>query len=499
MSEHRSCAKCGLSFPDLTPQFFSFNSPQGMCADCNGLGTKVEMDPVRIVPDPSVSIEDGAVVPWGRVREGIPGGQGRHSGGREALQDRPQATVVEALEGAPEGPPFRHRRRAGRAVLEVAQRKRDVPVPVRGSGERMLRRLRESTSEAVKRWASQFMSDRICPTCGGGRLRKEAAGVKVGGKSLVELTALTIRDAAGFSKPCGSKATAPSSPRRSSRKSATASASSSTSASATSPRPPRAVALRRRIAAHPARFPDRQRADRRHLHSRRALDRPPPEGQRQADRGAETPPGHRQLDSRRRARPGDDGGVGLDHRLRPRRRRPRRPRRRRRPAGADRGGREVADGAVSLRRARDSDPRCPPPGTGKAIRIAGAAENNLKGSTCRSPSGNSSASPASRAPGSPRSSIRSSTGRRQRPARLRPQYRTARRHQGLEHVDKVVDIDQTPIGRTPRSNPSTYTKAFDPIRDFFAMLPDPASAVSSPGASHSTSRAAAAKPARATA
>ncbi|MCC6738560.1 MAG: excinuclease ABC subunit UvrA, partial [Planctomycetia bacterium] len=199
MSEHRSCSKCGLSFPEMTPQFFSFNSPQGMCAECNGLGTKVEMDPVKIVPDPSLSLAEGAVVPWGRVHDARTGWDmdviNAVAKRFKVDFDKPWSKLTKDQQKA-------ILYGTGEERLELSWKGRHSSGTYRfrfeGVVNKMLRRLRESSSEAVKRWATQFMSDRECPQCEGGRLRKEALGVRVGGKTIVEFCALTIRDATEF-------------------------------------------------------------------------------------------------------------------------------------------------------------------------------------------------------------------------------------------------------------------------------------------------------------
>ncbi|NUN49782.1 MAG: excinuclease ABC subunit UvrA [Candidatus Brocadiae bacterium] len=475
LSEHRSCTHCGLSFPELTPQFFSFNSPQGMCADCNGLGTKVEMDPAKIVPDHAVSLEDGAVVPWGKVTEGRSG------------WDMDVITAVLKRFRIPLDRPWskltKDQQKAvlfgtGDERLELNWKGRHSSGTYRfrfeGVVNKMLRKLKESSSEAVKRWASQFMSDRICPTCGGARLRREAGGVKVGGLSLAELCALTIREAhdlLGGLKLDGNRAAI-------------------------------AAEILKEIRGRLGFLLDVGL-------SYLSLDRLAPTlsgGESQRIRLAsqigseltgviyildEPSIGLHQRDNAKligalkKLRDIGNSVIVVEH-----------DREMMEAAdwlldfgpGAGRhGGRLVAAGTpAEFGRAADSltaqylsgrreieIPAARRPGNGKAIRVVGARENNLKKVDVTFPLGRFVC--VTGVSGAGKSTLVNQILLPAASNAVNGSDLTVGAHGGIkgtEHVDKVVDIDQSPIGRTPRSNPATYTKAFDPIRDFFALLPE---------------------------
>jgi excinuclease ABC subunit A len=112
LSEHRACHHCGISFPEPSPQLFSFNSPQGMCPECSGLGTRMEMDPALVVPNPELSVNEGAVKPLGAVGEATTWGSDIVRAVARERGDRPQQALEVALRGAAAGDPVRHRRRA---------------------------------------------------------------------------------------------------------------------------------------------------------------------------------------------------------------------------------------------------------------------------------------------------------------------------------------------------------------------------------------------------
>ena len=108
-SEKFACLHCGLSMPELEPRSFSFNSPHGACPRCTGLGSQMEIDPELVVPDPSLSLNEGAILPWASGRDELL--RADHAGDRRALRDRPRRAVVRPA-GRPAGPvPVRHERR----------------------------------------------------------------------------------------------------------------------------------------------------------------------------------------------------------------------------------------------------------------------------------------------------------------------------------------------------------------------------------------------------
>ena len=201
MSEARSC--CGFAFPELDPTLFSFNSPRGMCPDCNGLGTVLAMDEDRVVPDRNLSIRQGAVLPWKNYF-----GTGE-SGGRSWGKLK-----VEALErqfGLDLDTPWRKLPKKQRdlclwgsdgveMVISWKSKKIQGAVTTEYEGllDGMMRRYMQTTSEAAKTLYAKFLTARTCTSCGGWRLKPEALHVKVEGRSIMDVTALTVREAREF-------------------------------------------------------------------------------------------------------------------------------------------------------------------------------------------------------------------------------------------------------------------------------------------------------------
>jgi excinuclease ABC subunit A len=198
-SEKMACADCGLSFPELTPQGFSFNSPQGMCVDCNGLGSRMEIDPELVVPDDSLTIDEGAIKAWGKEIS------------QKSSWSGLRTQILKQL-GVPFDVPWRRipKRLREQVLHGTGERQFSVRWAGKKGGKatfvmdwegvlpRLMRRFRETTSESAKRWYAQFLADTACSTCGGTRLRPESAAVRVGGRSIVELSALTIDQVRAF-------------------------------------------------------------------------------------------------------------------------------------------------------------------------------------------------------------------------------------------------------------------------------------------------------------
>ncbi len=192
-SEQNACPACGLSFPELTPQMFSFNSPHGMCPDCNGLGATAEFDPVLFI-EPDKTVAEGAVRTWGEV------GKKRSSGIHRA------ATQILEQFGHDLNTPWRDlSEECQHAILFGGVRVTWESQSDRGSwqgewetegvipGTR--RRYLQTRSEYMRRWYMQFMSQQPCATCQGRRLRPEATATTVAGKSIQEVTSMSICDA----------------------------------------------------------------------------------------------------------------------------------------------------------------------------------------------------------------------------------------------------------------------------------------------------------------
>jgi excinuclease ABC subunit A len=474
LSEHRACHHCGISFPEPTPQLFSFNSPQGMCPECSGLGTRMEMDPELVVPNPDLSVNEGAVKPLGAVGEGT-------SWGTDIVR------AVARERGIDLNKPWKALPAAQRKVILFGTGDERVRIQLKGSWGQgafkmryegainsMMRRMRETHSEEMRQYYQKFLSSRPCSACGGRRIRPEALGVKIAGKNIAEVTALSVADAYPFFDGLDLKG------------------------------------AEARIAAE---LLKEIRARLRFLLdvglSYLTLDRPAPslsggEGQRirlASQIGSELTGviyvldepsiGLHQRDNKKllaalqHLRDIGNTVVVVEH-----------DREAMEEAdwiidfgpGAGRhGGEVVAAGTpAEIMRSKGSltgrylsgaleieVPAERRRGDGRKVRLVGARENNLKDVTVEVPLGLFVC--VTGVSGAGKSTL---VNQILYPAVARALHDSDRpvgahtKVEGLREIDKVIDIDQSPIGRTPRSNPATYTKLFDLIRDFFALLPE---------------------------
>ncbi len=189
-SENLSCGYCGISFPSLSPQAFSFNSPQGMCHDCNGLGTQVAFDPDLVIPDKDLTLREGCLKPVGRIDDD------RNSMG--AVFHR---QVFNYLKIPMDKPWRKLTKNQQKTVLYGTGEKRyKINWGSHGTSQsryegllnRLMRRFRNTRSEGMKRWYSQFLANTPCTTCNGVRLRAESAAVRVGDATIVDVSSWTI-------------------------------------------------------------------------------------------------------------------------------------------------------------------------------------------------------------------------------------------------------------------------------------------------------------------
>jgi excinuclease ABC subunit A len=474
LSEHRACHHCGISFPEPTPQLFSFNSPQGMCPECSGLGTRMEMDPEMVVPNSDLSVNEGAVKPLGAVGEGT-------SWGTDIVR------AVARERGIDLNKPWKSLPAAHRKVLLYGTGDERVRIQIKGSWGQgafkmryegainsMMRRMRETRSEEMRLHYQKFLSSRPCSACGGRRVRPEALGVKLAGKNITEIAALSISQAYEFFGALelrGAEATI-------------------------------AVELLKEIRSRLKFLLD---VGLNYL----TLERPAPslsggEGQRirlASQIGSELTGviyvldepsiGLHQRDNRKllaalqHLRDIGNTVVVVEH-----------DREAMEEAdwlidfgpGAGRhGGQVVAAGIpAEVMKSKQSltgrylsgalEIELPAErrrGDGRKITVVGARENNLKDVTVEVPLGLFVC--VTGVSGAGKSTL---VNQILYPAAARALHDSDvpvgahTKVEGLKEIDKVIDIDQSPIGRTPRSNPATYTKLFDLIREFFALLPE---------------------------
>ncbi len=196
-SEHFACTDCGINFEEISPRMFSFNSPHGACPECNGLGSKLEIDTDFVVPDKHLSLNEGAILPWSK------------SGNKEnyyyqmlqAVADHYEFSMDTPFEDLPEnyqryilyGTPDRVQ-----FIFRRKNRQHKVNRRFEGVVKRMERLFMETQSNYMRNYVGKFMSDRKCPVCKGTRLRPEARSVTVGGKSISQVVEMPIKASKNF-------------------------------------------------------------------------------------------------------------------------------------------------------------------------------------------------------------------------------------------------------------------------------------------------------------
>jgi len=468
-SEKHACPVCGFSIGELEPRIFSFNSPFGACPECDGLGVKLEVDPDMVVPDATRTLQDGAVGAWepksSTYYQQLLESACRHFGismdvpyeelSAEQTQILMYGSMGEKIE-------FRYENEFGQV--------REAIVPFEGVIPNLQRRHLETSSDYIREQIEGFMSQKPCPVCKGHRLRQESLAVKVGERSISELTDLSILDAHRFVD--GLELT---------EREATI-----------------ANQIVKEIKAR-LNFLIDVGLDYLTL-SRAAGTLSGGEAQRirlATQIGSslmgvlyildEPSIGLHQRDNARLIRTlehmtklgntlivvehDEDTMLACDYIIDIG------------PGAGPHGGQVIAAGTPeevmqdpkSLTGAYLSGRKfipVPPErrkSNDKWLKIEGAKENNLKGVNVKIPLGMFVA--VTGVSGSGKSTLineilQKTLARDLNGAKVKPGEH--RRILGLEHLDKVVDIDQSPIGRTPRSNPATYTGVFDDIRDLFA-------------------------------
>ena len=213
-SEQYACLNCGISYAEIQPRNFSFNSPYGACSECNGLGTKLEFDPDLIIPDKTKSINGGALAPWKR------GGRGyilyyrwliRELSYRlkfdldtpfKKLPKHVQKIIFygekEIVGNRPEGHGLASSKPQGNGLASTGQSHSQSHKPFEGVIPHLERLFHQTDSDYLKEEISKFMSTLCCPACKGARLKLESLSVKINQKNISQITALSIKEAQAF-------------------------------------------------------------------------------------------------------------------------------------------------------------------------------------------------------------------------------------------------------------------------------------------------------------
>ncbi|GMV05155.1 MAG: UvrABC system protein A [Gemmatimonadota bacterium] len=479
-SEHYACTHCGTSLPELEPRQFSFNSPFGACAECGGLGTRKEVNPDLVVADGSISILEGVLLPWGEPsghlrRSVIPGlAEAYEFDANTPWAKLPAETRNAILNGSGQMKiRFPYKSGSGKFKGHYEDRWEGVVANV-------ARRYAETKSEGVRNQLEEYMSTLPCTSCHGSRLKPESLAVTVGGRSLGEIVDLSIAAAAGFfeSLPVGGKKAGALAPEiagpilkevverlRFLRDVGLDYLTLGRSAGTLSGGEAQRIRLATQIGS-------------RLVGVLYILDEPSIGlHQRDNDRLLETLKRLRDLGNTVIVVEHDEDTIRVaDHVVDLG------------PGAGRHGGEVVVSGPLDkvLAHPRSltgaylrGDREIPRPEARRkvdrkrALVVKGASGHNLKDLDVRFPLGTFVC--VTGVSGSGKSTLVNETlyhalARHYYRSKLVPEHHDG--IEGLELVDKVIDVDQSPIGRTPRSNPATYTGLFTPIRDLFANLPE---------------------------
>lgn len=480
MSESRTC--CGTAYPELDPPVFSFNSPQGMCPECNGIGSILSMDADKIIPDKNLSIRQGAIIPWKNYFTG----KGSYNGSWTAEQLLAMEQQWKVNFDLPwKKLPAKHKDLVlngsnGRELVvnwNAEKIQGSFTTSFEGILKTLMRRYRQTGSDNAKKYYNRFLTASACPACRGRRLKPEPLNVRISDKSIIDITEMSIREAQGFLRSLnlkGNKKIIAQDLLKEitgrlgflinvgldylslSRKGPTLSGGES-----------QRIRLASQVGSE--------------LTGVLYILDEPSIGLHQRDN-------IKLLDTLCHLR--DIGNTlivvehdretieSADHILDFG------------PGAGHLGGLIVSQGSPREIMADDKSPtgrflvgeetidipetRITPKQTGnKWVTISKASENNLAGITVKIPTGLLVA--VTGVSGAGKSTLINqilypALAQKLHDSTLEVgKYRTIK---GLSYLDKVINIDQKAIGRTPRSNPATYTKVFDHIRELFEKLPE---------------------------
>jgi excinuclease ABC subunit A len=522
-SEHFACVYCGISLEEIQPRSFSFNNPHGACPVCTGLGTQLEIDEDLIVTNPDLSLAEGAILPWSRFAStsqwysSLLGAVAEKFGFSldTPWKDLPESAREIVLHGTEETVSFYYRNRQGARRLHSSTFEGVVP--------NLMRRYKDA-SESGREEIERYMSARPCPACNGRRLKPESLGVTVGGRNIAEVGDLSIVNALRFFQALTDD-TVLELPEETAAPATASKASKNGQGRRTAKGQLRIV--ERELTLDPTSvtpLTERERIIARQIlkeiRSRLgflvdvgldylSLNRSATTlsgGEAQRIRLAtqigsslmgvlyvldEPSIGLHQRDNARLIRTllrlrdlgntllvvehDEDTMHAADHIIDMG------------PGAGEHGGYVVAEGTLREIAANPASltgqflagkRHIPMPtrrreGNGGSLIVRGARENNLKYVDVAIPLGEFVV--VTGVSGSGKSSLINEIVYKRLAQQLNRAHARAGEHdtiEGVEQLDKVIDIDQSPIGRTPRSNPATYTGAFTPIRELFAQVPE---------------------------
>ncbi|MDH3997682.1 MAG: excinuclease ABC subunit UvrA [Desulfuromonadales bacterium] len=195
-SEWHACVECGISIPEMSPRMFSFNNPYGACPDCSGLGTRMYFDPEQVVPNPQTSLRDGAIAPWA-TRTGY-----YYQQVLEALADFYEFDIRAPFHQLPEKIQQILLHGSGKEEVKFfydqSKRRHFYHKPFEGVIPNLERRLRETDSDATREKLEQYMNIMPCPSCKGARLKPESLCVRIAGENIQQICALSVSAAESF-------------------------------------------------------------------------------------------------------------------------------------------------------------------------------------------------------------------------------------------------------------------------------------------------------------